>query len=129
MPIGKSAINRITNNGYSSVKTSAPDMENSTVLTNPSPEVIEKMIPSSKTIAPKAKKTASPTKKTSPKAKSAEKTATASSTKSGAKKSEQAKKKVAPKAEENTPKKVENTEEKNGFVYVNVGKDLPVHLL
>ena len=129
MPIGKSAIHRITNNGYSSVKTDAPDMENSTVLPNPSPEVIEKMIPSSKTLAPKAKKTASAQKKASPKAKPVEKAATASSTKSGAKKSEPAKKKVAPKVEANLSEKTENTGEKNGFVYVNVGKDLPVYLL
>jgi hypothetical protein len=69
MPIGKSAINRITNNGYSSVKTDAPDMENSTVIANPSPEVVEIMIPSSEKIAPKkpaAKKPAA--KKTAPKA-------------------------------------------------------------
>ena len=31
MPIGKSALKRVENNGYSAVKTSAPDMENSTV--------------------------------------------------------------------------------------------------
>ena len=31
MPIGKNAIKRITNNGYSNVQTSAPDMENSVV--------------------------------------------------------------------------------------------------
>ena len=129
MPIGKSAINRITNNGYSSVKTSAPDMENSTVLTNPSPEVIEKMIPSSKTIAPKTKKTASPTKKTSPKAKPDEKATTKRSAKPTAKKADAVKKESAPKAKENAPKKVDNTEEKNGFVYVNVGKELPVYLL
>lgn len=31
MPIGKNAIKRVTNNGYSNMKTSAPDMENSVV--------------------------------------------------------------------------------------------------
>lgn len=31
MPIGKNAIKRVANNGYSNVKTEAPDMENSTV--------------------------------------------------------------------------------------------------
>ena len=31
MPIGKNAIKRVTNNGYSNVKTSAPDMENRVV--------------------------------------------------------------------------------------------------
>lgn len=31
MPIGKNAIKRVNNNGYSSVVTSAPDMENSEI--------------------------------------------------------------------------------------------------
>ena len=31
MPIGKNAIKRVSNSGYSNVQTSAPDMENSTV--------------------------------------------------------------------------------------------------
>ena len=31
MPIGKNALKRVTNNGYSSVKSTAPDMENSVV--------------------------------------------------------------------------------------------------
>ena len=30
MPIGKNSIKRVTNNGYSKVKSEAPDMENST---------------------------------------------------------------------------------------------------
>lgn len=53
MPIGKNSIKRVTNNGYSKVATKAPDMENSTVIANPSPEVIEVMIHSSENIAPK----------------------------------------------------------------------------
>ena len=53
MPIGKNSIKRVTNNGYSKVATKAPDMENSTVIANPAPEVIEVMIPSSEDIAPK----------------------------------------------------------------------------
>ena len=40
MPIGKNAINRVKNNGYSNVETSAPDMENS-VIANPDPQVLE----------------------------------------------------------------------------------------
>ena len=31
MPIGKNAIKRVANNGYSNVKTTAPDMENSVI--------------------------------------------------------------------------------------------------
>ena len=35
MSIGKNAIKRVQNNGYSNVKTSAPDMENSTEIPTP----------------------------------------------------------------------------------------------
>ena len=44
MPIGKNAIKRVENNGYSKVKTSAPDMENSSVITKPDEQVVEKLI-------------------------------------------------------------------------------------
>lgn len=40
MSIGKNAIKRVENNGYSKVKTEAPDMVNSTVIGATSPEVI-----------------------------------------------------------------------------------------
>lgn len=64
MPIGKNSIKRVKNGGYSNVKSAAPDMENSTVLTNPAPEVIEVMIPSAKAGAEKkpATKKAAPKK-------------------------------------------------------------------
>ena len=63
MPIGKNAIKRVENNGYSKVKTTAPDMENSHVIANPSEEVMEKLV------APVEKKVASkkPAKKTTAK--------------------------------------------------------------
>ncbi len=73
MPIGKNSIKRVANNGYSRVASAAPDMENSTVIANPSPEVVEVMIPSSEKIAPKktaAKKPA--TKKTAKKVEKSE---------------------------------------------------------
>ncbi len=41
MPIGKNAIKRVENNGYSKVKSTAPDMLNSTVIAGTSKEVIE----------------------------------------------------------------------------------------
>ena len=76
MPIGKNSIKRVANNGYSRVVSAAPDMENSTVIANPSPEVVEVMIPSSEKIAPKktaakkpaAKKTAKKVEKPGQKA-------------------------------------------------------------
>ena len=46
MPIGKNSIKRVQNGGYSKVKTAAPDMQNSTVLSNPSPEVLEVFVTS-----------------------------------------------------------------------------------
>jgi len=60
MPIGKNSIKRAVNNGYSNVKTSAPDMENSEVIPTPV-EVAEKIAPQTvKTpkISSTAKKTA-----------------------------------------------------------------------
>lgn len=44
MSIGKSAIKRVENNGYSKVKTNAPDMQNSSVIAAPAEEVMEKMV-------------------------------------------------------------------------------------
>ena len=44
MAIGKNAIKRVENNGYSKVQTTAPDMENSHVIANPDPQVTEKLI-------------------------------------------------------------------------------------
>ena len=35
MPIGKNSIKRVANNGYSNVKTDAPDMENSVINEQP----------------------------------------------------------------------------------------------
>ena len=65
MPIGKNSIKRVANNGYSAVKTDAPDMQNSTVITNIAPQVAEVMLPKAeeKCDAPKKKTT---TKKKAP---------------------------------------------------------------
>ena len=45
MPIGKNSIKRVANNGYSNVKSDAPDMQNSTVIANLSEQVAEVMLP------------------------------------------------------------------------------------
>ncbi len=65
MSIGKSAIKRVENSGYSKVKTEAPDMLNSNVIAAPAEEITEKLI------APIEKKTA--TKKTQKKSCSSKK--------------------------------------------------------
>ncbi len=44
MSIGKNAMKRVENNGYSKVKTDAPDMQNSHVIAAPAQEVTEKLI-------------------------------------------------------------------------------------
>ena len=73
MSIGKNAIKRVENGGYANVKTEAPDMQNSTVLGAPAPEVmglveksVEKQAPVKKTTAKKAAAKA-PTGKTAAK--------------------------------------------------------------
>ena len=93
MPIGKNAIKRVENNGYSKVVTTAPDMENSNVIANPDPQVVEKLVTPVETAAkkPAAKKSAA--------------------------KKPAAKKTVAKPAE------------KEGFVRVEVGNDMPYYLL
>ena len=71
MAIGKNAIKRVENNGYSKVQTNAPDMENSSVIANPDPQVTEKLI------APVEQATAkkTPAKKATAKKPTAKKTA------------------------------------------------------
>ena len=49
MAIGKNAIKRVENNGYSKVKTTAPDMENSAVLEEVKAEVAVSETPVKKT--------------------------------------------------------------------------------
>ena len=97
MPIGKNAIKRVENNGYSKVASSAPDMENSHVIANPDPQVVEKLI------APVEKATA---------------------------KKAPAKKPAAKKAPAKKPAvKAVKAAEKDGFVRVSFGEDMPYYLL
>ena len=110
MPIGKNAINRVKNNGYSNVESKAPDMENS-VIANPDPQVVEKMV---KPVEEKTAKKA-PAKKTA--AKTPAKKAEAPTTEAPAKKAP-AKKTAVKKAPAN-----------NGFKRVEVGNEMPYYLL
>ena len=111
MPIGKNAINRVKNNGYSNVETKAPDMENS-VIANPDPQVVEKMV------KPVEEKTA----KKAPAKKPAAKKATAKKETAPVAKAS-AKKPVAKKA--TAEKKPAN----DGFKRVEVGNEMPYYLL
>ncbi len=114
MPIGKNAIKRVENNGYSKVETAAPDMENSTVIANLDPQVTEKMV------APVEKKTRA--KKTpAKKAETLVETAPVPPVEAPEVKTEKkapAKRKCAKKAPA-----------KEGFVRVEVGEKMPYYLL
>ncbi len=111
MPIGKNAIKRVENNGYSKVQTSAPDMENSHVIANPDPQVLEKLV----TPVEEAAKPAPKKRGRKPAVKAAE---PVQEPKSAPKAKAPAKKKAAKPAPE-----------KNGFERVEVGTDMPYFLL
>lgn len=67
MPIGKNAIKRVSNSGYSNVQTSAPDMENSTIAkAEEAPKVEEPKVEEPKIEAPATTPEVAP-KKTAPK--------------------------------------------------------------
>ena len=136
MPIGKNAIKRVENNGYSKVKTSAPDMENSHVIASPDKQVVEKLIaPVEKATAEKAcaaKKPATTAKKTAVKAET--KPATEAPVKETAKAPVKTTKKAATgssSAKKATTQKTANkpAESKDGFVRVELGKGMPYYLL
>ena len=66
MPIGKNAIKRVSNSGYSNVQTSAPDMENSVATTPEAPKAEAPKVEAPKVEAPvktAPKKTAKKTTK------------------------------------------------------------------
>ena len=62
MPVGKNALKRVTNNGYSKVAVSAPDMEHSEVLKTEKATKKEESIKieAKKNTTPKTKKPAAP---------------------------------------------------------------------
>ncbi len=104
MPIGKNSINRVKNNGYSNVKSTAPDMENSVIAGEAKPK--------------EEKPTAKKVNCRKPAGAKAEKTDTAKAVKNTeAKKTEPA---VKPKPEV-------NGERASG--YISIGGELPIYLL
>ena len=92
MPIGKNAIKRVSNSGYSNVQSSAPDMENSVVAEK---KVEEKPKAEAVTVAVEKAPAKDSAKKTTKK----------------------------------TTKKTVKAPQKQGFDYINIGKDLPYYLL
>ena len=122
MPIGKNAIKRVTNNGYSKVKAEAPDMENSTVI-----EKEAKIVEPKKTVAkksPDAPKADTSNKKSSSTKKTTKKTSTVAPQKSYEKEPDFSPVKTAEKV---ISKEENNEREGNG--YVNLGGKMPIHLL
>lgn len=123
MPIGKNSIKRVANNGYSAVKTTAPDMENSVIVTPEEKPVKTETAATAKAEKPAAKKPAAKkpsTKKPAAKSAGAKKPAT--------------KKPAAKKPAPTIPTAVETasavTGEKDGFKgYYNIGDDMPIYLL
>ena len=117
MPIGKNAIKRISNNGYSNVQTTAPDMENS---------VVEEKIEVKKE-APK-KKEASTTK--AKQKTEAPKKALTKKAPTAPKKSMETEPDFSPvKTAEVVTKKADKSKERQGDGYVNLGGELPYYLL
>lgn len=116
MSIGKNSIKRAVNNGYSKVKTSAPDMENSEVLAPAAPESsaavkvpVEKAAPVAAKKRACAKKAANaPAEKAAPVDKPGQKTAKNTAKKAPVKKA--------------ATQKAEKT-------YVNFGDEMPFYLL
>ena len=143
MPIGKNSIKRVLNNGYSSVKASAPDMENSVVIEEKTEAQTapQKTVPEKKP-TPKAEPKAEPKAATNASAKQASKAEPkAQAQRSDAKKKAPAKKPAPKKSMESEPTfspvntAVAVVGEKTdagtrcGEGYVNLGGKLPYYLL
>lgn len=132
MPIGKNAIKRISNNGYSNVTSSAPDMENSVV--NEEKEIAPKKQETAKKTAPVSKTAPKAGTKKAPSAKVSTKAPTKKATTKSAPKSTPAPKKsmeIEPTLSPvNTAKKVTGkTENKQDNGCIHIGGELPIHLL
>ena len=126
MPIGKNAIKRVTNNGYSNTKTSAPDMENSVVAEEPkvvaeAKKSTTKKATGKKTVSKKTPPKATPVKKEVPKVEKK-----SPSKKTAPKKSMETEPQFSPVT---TLEKVVSTNKRNGDGYVNLGGELPYYLL
>ncbi|MBO5261976.1 MAG: hypothetical protein J6B45_02920 [Clostridia bacterium] len=126
MPIGKNAIKRVTNNGYSNVKTAAPDMENSVEVKEAPALVAEEKVSAKKTSA-KTPSKAAETKKAADTKVSAEKKTTGTK---APKKSMEAEPELSPvKTVEKVVKKTSKAQKRQGDGYVNLGGELPYYLL
>ena len=114
MPIGKNALKRVSNNGYSKVNTSAPDMEHSEIAEpQDAKKVLEPIKAESKKTAPK--KNSTPKEKKPPVKKPTVEKATS--------------KKAEPKTEPKVEPEVDANSHPDGFVRYGLGENLPTYLL
>lgn len=128
MPIGKNAIRRVENNGYSNVKSSAPDMENSSVVVPVGPAEAEgtkeTLAEETVTAVP-----AKPTKKRGRPSKAA-KAEPVSAAEEKPAKTERAPAKRAPRrAGKKAAVPAKPKTGKNGFERVEIGTEMPYWLL
>ena len=120
MPIGKNAIKRVTNNGYSNVKTTAPDMDNS---------VVTEAVAEPKKPATVKKTTASVSTKTTKTVAKTEKKPTVKKP-AAPKKSMETEPELAPvKTLEKVIEKSTDSPVREGESYINLGGALPYYLL
>ena len=114
MPIGKNSIKRVTNNGYSKVASTAPDMENSVIEEKKTQEPKDTKPSTEKTVAKTGATKKAPVRKpTSQKATS-----------------KPTEKKTAPVSNKKTPAQAKpEKKEADKPSYVNLGRELPTYLL
>ena len=117
MPIGKNALKRVSNNGYSKVNTEAPDMEDSVIVLEEVVEIpvieLPVEVPVVEEATPAPKKRGRPAKKVEEE-------------KLQPKKPVARKPKSEPKKEE---KVTDDVTHPDGFVKVSCGMDMPAYLL
>ena len=138
MPIGKNAIQRVANNTYSNVKSTAPDMENSAVAEEKAVSEAEKKAPEKKKSTASANKTT--VKKSAPAKTTAKKTAASTTKKQAAptikktaiapKFSMETEPELAPvRTLEKIVEKSSDAPTREGDGYINLGGKLPYYLL
>ena len=129
MPLGRDSIKRVKKNEYSRVTTSLPDMENSSIVEPIDLSVVVVEVPE---VKPEPIKT--PKKKSAPKKKSETKPAEPKTIepKSTPKKKRNSTKKPTPVSNNDIPTPVQVAETvaaRRGEGYINLGGELPIHLL
>ena len=144
MPLGRDSIKRVKNNGYSRVTTTAPDMENSSVVEPIDVPIVVIDIPvaepvkepkkaAKKKSEPKQTEKKEPAKNPAAKKKSEPKAAAKKQTESGptTKTKRGGKKPLAPSKDIPTPTEVAETvrgKEPEGYITLG-GGELPIYLL